>query len=140
VTRGWLLVLLLALSCAEQKDPIAATLDSVAAAAEERDSSAVLGHLAPEFPNRAEVENQLRRYFFGYKTIEVVIRERNVQRSGSTAWATFLVDFIGLPKQVGGFDQYLPRSAHYRFEVTLADQGGEWKITSAKWEERGDRN
>ena len=133
-------LLLLALACKPEKDPIAATIEAVADAAEERDAAAVMEYLSADFPNRAEVETQLRRYFFGYKTIEVIIRDVNAQRSGSTAWATFLVDFVGLPKNVGGFDQYLPRAAKYRFEVTLAEAGGRWKITSAKYEREEGRN
>lgn len=141
--RAYLLLLpllLLALACKPEKDPIAATIDAVADAAEERDAAAVMRFLGAGFPNRGEVETQLRRYFFGYKTIEIVVRDVNAQRSGSTAWATFLVDFVGLPKNVGGFDQYLPRTAKYRFEVTLAEEGGEWKITSAKYEREEGRN
>lgn len=132
--RRLLLIALLGFACAKQ-DPIPATIEAVADAAEERDAAAVLKHIAPEYGNRAEIENQLRRYFFGYKTIDVTVRDLQAEVSGSTAWATVRVDFIGLPKQVGGFDQFLPRSARYRFDVTLVQHGDAWQIASARWEE-----
>lgn len=135
--RRWpVLFVLLLFACAE-KDPIARVVNGVAEAAEERDAGAVMKHVAASYDNRAEVENTLRRYFFGYKAFDVTVRELESTVSGSEAFATFHVDFIGVPKTIGGMDQILPRSATYRFDVTLAEEGGEWKITSARWERRG---
>jgi hypothetical protein len=134
--RRWpVLFILLLLACAEQ-DPIARLMSDVADAAEERDAGAVMRHVSASYPNRAEVENTLRRYFFAYKTFDVTVRDLETTVSGSEAFATFNVDMIGVPKQVGGMDQFLPRAATYRFDVTLVEEGGEWKIASARWEAR----
>jgi hypothetical protein len=134
--RRWpVLFVLLLFACAEQ-DPIAKLMSDVADAAEERDAGAVMQHVSAAYPNRAEVENTLRRYFFAYKTFDVTVRDLETTVSGGEAFATFNVDMIGVPKQVGGMDQFLPRAATYRFDVTLVEEGGEWKIASARWEAR----
>lgn len=131
--RRWpVLFVLLLFACAEQ-DPIAQLVSRVADAAEERDAGAVMAHVAASYENRAEVENTLRRYFFAYKTFDVTVKNLESTVSGSEAFATFDVDMIGVPKQVGGMDQFLPRAASYRFDVTLLEEGGEWRITSARW-------
>jgi ketosteroid isomerase-like protein len=135
--RRWpVLFVLLLFACAEQ-DPIARLMSDVADAAEERDAGAVMEHVAASYPGRAEVENTLRRYFFAYKTFDVTVRDLETTVSGGEAFATFNVDMLGVPKQVGGIDQFLPRAATYRFDVTLVEEGGEWKIASARWERRG---
>ena len=135
--RRWpVLFVVLLFACAEE-DPIARLVKDVADAAEERDAGEVMQHVAASYDNRAEVENTLRRYFFGYKTFDVTVRDLESTVSGSEAFATFNVDFIGIPKTIGGMDQLLPRSATYRFDITLVQEGGAWKISSARWERRG---
>lgn len=135
--RRWpLLFVFLLFACAET-DPIAEVVTRVADAAEERDAGAVMQHVAASYEGRAEVESTLRRYFFAYKTFDVTVRNLESTVSGSEAFATFEVDMIGVPRQVGGMDQFVPRAASYRFDVTLAEDGGEWRITSARWERRG---
>jgi len=133
--RRPLLFVLLLFACAEQ-DPIAQVVTRVTDAAEERDAGGVMRHVSASFENRAEAETTLRRYFFGYKTFDLNVRNVETTVSGSEAFATFVVDMVGVPKQLGGMDQFLPRAATYRFDVTLAEEGGEWKITSARWERR----
>jgi hypothetical protein len=128
----FLLVLLL-FACAE-KDPIAHVVNQIEDAAEDRDTAEVMEHVAATYPNRAEVEYTLRRYFFAYQTFDVHVRDLETTVSGSEAFATFNVDFTGVPKTLGGMDQFLPRTATYRFEVTLVQEGSAWKISSARWE------
>jgi hypothetical protein len=135
--RRWPLLFVFLLFACKEQDPIAQLVDNVADAAEERDAGAVMQHVATSYANRAEVENTLRRYFFAYKTFEVTVRNLESTVSGSEAFATFDVDMIGVPRQVGGMDQFLPRAATYRFDVTLAEEGGGWRITSARWTPRG---
>ncbi|HEY0160607.1 MAG TPA: hypothetical protein VGF28_25190 [Thermoanaerobaculia bacterium] len=135
--RRWpLLFVLLLFACAEQ-DPVARLVHGIAEAAEERDAGAVMEHVAASYAGRAEVEQTLRRYFFGYKTFDVTVRDLESTVSGGEAFATFEAAFIGVPKQLGGMDQILPRSATYRFELTLVEEGGAWKISSARWEPAG---
>ena len=130
--RVVLAVLLLA-ACAE-KDPIARTIDRVVEAAEDRDAADAMQSLAASYPGRADVELELRRYFFGYEHIDIAVRELESQTTPEGGWATFRVDFTGAPKKAGGLDQFLPRSATYRFALDFVAEGGEWKIAKAQWE------
>ena len=131
------LVLLLLLTC-KQKDPIADTVRRIAEAAEERDAAAVVENLAANYADanggRRDAEDFLRRYFFGYRSINVSIRNLQVFRNGNLGQARFVADFAGVPKEIGGLDQVLPSSARYRFEVWLAEENGTWKITQAQWQ------
>jgi len=118
-------------------DPIAATIQNAAKSAEDRDAKAVVEQLtttyADENGGRREAEDTLRRYFFGYRSINVNLRDLQTWENGPTAQARFAVDFAGVPKEIGGLDQLLPSSASYRFEVWLAREDGKWKITAAQW-------
>lgn len=132
-----LLGMLLLAACA-QKDPVVHTIDRITEAAEDRDAAEVASLLSSRYTGqnggRSEVERELRRYFFGYRSIDITVRELRTESSATGGSATFRVDFAGLPKQAGGFDQYLPRSATYRFAVDLVPEEGQWKISSAQWE------
>ncbi len=130
--RALFAVLLLA-SCAE-KDPVVRTIDRVVEAAEDRDAAEVVESLASTYEGRAEVEHELRRYFFGYKRVDITVRELKSESTAEGGWATFRVDFSGTPKQAGGLDQFLPRSASYRFALDFVTESGEWKISKAQWE------
>jgi len=132
--RALVLLLLLTAACGAEQDPVARLVAEVEAAAEDRDAAKVMKHVAASYPNRAEVENTLRRYFFGYKSFEIHIRDLESTISGSEAFATFNVDFVGVPKELGGMDQFLPRTATYRFELTLVQEGSDWMVSSARWE------
>ena len=132
VIRRALLVLLLACAC-ETKDPVKATIEDAVAAAEDRDVDGVMAHLSATYPGRAEVEQSLRQYFFGYRTIDISIDKLDISQGNTTAGAALLVKFLGVPKKIGGLDSILPSSATYRFDLQLAKEGSEWKITSAEW-------
>ena len=130
--RPALCALMLA-SCGE-KDPVERTITRVVEAAEDRDAAEIMESLASTYAGRAEVEHELRRYLFGYNTIDITVRELEKQSSAQGGWATFRVDFTGVPKQAAGLDQFLPRSATYRFAVDFVVESGEWKIAKAQWE------
>jgi hypothetical protein len=125
-------LLMLAAACKEG-DPIRATIDQVADAAEDRDVDDVMKHVAASYPGRQDVQETLRRYFFGYRSIDVSIKDFTAERGATTAGATFDVEFTGVPKQIGGLDQLLPSAARYRFDVQLVKEGSEWKIESAEY-------
>jgi hypothetical protein len=131
--RLLLAVLLVVAACAE-KDPVVRTIDRVVVAAEDRDAADVVALLASGYPGRADVELELRRYFFGYDHIDMTVRELKSQSTADGGWATFRVDFSGTPKKAAGLDQFLPRSATYRFALDFVVESGEWKIAKAQWE------
>ncbi|HJQ38710.1 MAG TPA: hypothetical protein VKB93_16365 [Thermoanaerobaculia bacterium] len=139
--RAAAIAFLLLLTCKKAGDPIAATIDAVAKAAEDRDAGAVAEKLAANYADdnggRREAEEALRRYFFAYESVDLTIRDLKTYQTGPTAQARFLVAFSGTPKEVGGLDQLLPSSATYRFDVWMIEEGGTWKITNAQWRPEG---
>jgi len=128
-----LLAVLLLAACAE-KDPVVRTIDRVIDAAEDRDAADVVQSLSSNYQGRAEVERELRRYLFGYEHIDVTVRDLESQSTAGGGWATLRVDFTGVPKKAAGLDQFLPRSATYRFALDFVPESGEWKIAKAQWE------
>jgi hypothetical protein len=134
-----LLCLLLSLSsCRKAEDPIAATIRAMEEAAEERDAGGVMEHLSAGYSGanggRGEVERMLRQYFFGYKAFEVTITGLETSHTADEGSARFRAAFVGVPKELGGMDQYLPRAAVYRFQVSLVKEGSDWKVSAAHWE------
>ncbi len=131
--RALLAALFLFAACAK-KDPVVRTIDRVVDAAEDRDSAEVVEALSSGYPGRAEVAQELRRYFFGYEHLGITVRELQSQSTPDGGVATFRVDFTGVPKKAAGLDQFLPRSATYRFALDFVVESGEWKIAKAQWE------
>lgn len=135
--RACLVPFLLLLAC-HKEDPIAGAIQQVASAAEDRDAGAVVELLASSYADegggRAEVGNTLRRYFFAYRSLNVSIKDLQTWENGPVGQARFRADFTGVPKEIGGIDQLLPASASYQFEVWLVREGGDWKISAAKWQ------
>jgi hypothetical protein len=122
------------LAACAKKDPVVRTIDNVVEAAKDRDAAEVVQSLSSGYEGRAEVERELRRYLFGYNSIDITVRELESQSTPDGGWATFRVDFTGVPKQAAGLDQFLPRSATYRFALDFVTESGEWKIAKAQWE------
>lgn len=128
-----LLAVLLLAGCAE-KDPVVRTIDRVVDAAEDHDAAEVVQSLASSYQGRAQVEHELRRYLFGYENIDITVRDLESQSTASGGVATLRVDFTGVPKKAAGLDQFLPRSATYRFALDFVSESGELKIAKAQWE------
>jgi hypothetical protein len=127
-------------ACRKSKDPIAALLDRLEAAAEKRDASALASHLAADFrgqhgETRSDAEALLRRYLTSYETVRLEIYDVAITRNDSDAILRFRVDFSGQALKFGGLNALLPPSAMYRFELGLELEGDEWKIARADWED-----
>ena len=139
--RAAAIAFLLLLTCKKDGDPIAATIDALAKAAEDRDAGAIAEKLAANYADdnggRREAEELLRRLFFVYKSVDISIRDLKTYQNGPTAEAKFVVAFSGTAKEAGGLDQILPSSATYRFDVWMVEEGGAWKITNAQWQPEG---
>jgi hypothetical protein len=58
------------------------TIDRVVEAAEDRDAAEVVQSLSSTYAERADVELELRRYFFGYEHIDVTVRESSHHTRG----------------------------------------------------------
>jgi hypothetical protein len=138
--RAVTIAILLFVAC-KKGDPIANVIHDIEKAADDRDASAIVEKLATNYADdiggRREAEENLKRYFLGYKSVDVSISDLQTWQSGPTAQARFVANFNGTAREIGGLDQLLPSSAKYKFDVWLAQEGGEWKITNAKWEAVG---
>lgn len=138
VRKAFLIGVLLVAACGNE-DPVRHTISAVTDAAEDRDAAEVMKYLSADFTGgnggRAEAEAALKQYFFGYRTIDITVTDLQTDQSASSGAATFRVNFIGVPKTIGGLDQILPRSAVYRFDTQLSKRDGKWQITSAQWQQ-----
>jgi len=138
--RAVTIAILLFVTC-KKGDPIANVIHDIEKAADDRNAGAIVEQLATSYADdnggRNEVEQNLKRYFFAYKSVDVSISDLQTWQSGPTAQARFVATFNGTAKEISGLDQLLPSSAKYKFDVWLAQEGGEWKITNAKWETVG---
>lgn len=135
---------LLPLSCGKKADPVQETIDRIVKAAEKRDSDAALENLSSEFRDAqggglAEAQSTLRRYLAAYESLDITIADSSIERAPNAARVTFRADLQGKPRQIGGLDGILPRSASYRFELRLVPEGDLWKIAWASWEPVQDR-
>ena len=134
------LVSILGAGGCSEKDPFEALLADLEEAAEDRDADDVVGHLAEGFTGphgltRMDAAASLRRYFAAYETVSLEVYDVTVGRLGETARLEFRVDFHGRALQIGGLAGFLPPSAMYRFDLQLSEVEGDWRITSADWEE-----
>jgi hypothetical protein len=135
----FLILLLPALACRHESDPVRATLDRVVKAAQARDSRAVVENLTGDYRDAegqtsADVAATLRRIFAAYEIIDVRLSSLEFDRAPEAALVTFRADFSGQPRKLGGLDGFLPSASTYRFEVRLVPEGNRWKVAWASWQ------
>jgi hypothetical protein len=121
-------------------DPVRAVISAIAEAAEERDAEAVLAHLSETFRGqeslgKADVAGSLRRYFAAYESIDLEVFDVEVERADGVAQVRTRVGFTGQANRAFGLGGVLPPSAVYRFDVQARDEGGVWRVASARWEQ-----
>jgi hypothetical protein len=138
--RVLIAVLALALGgCRRQPDPVLALVESLRAAAEDRDAKAITDRFSEDFKgngsvDKAEAAATLRRYFAAYESVHLAVYDVAVpRRTEAEADVSFRAEFNGAARKVGGLDGFLPPSAVERFDLRLARRGSEWKIVSAEW-------
>jgi hypothetical protein len=125
-------------ACRKQKDPVRATIDALAEAADARDADAAGALLAAayadaEHPDRNAAILTIRRYFTAYERISVSFGDVKIDRKPDLARVTFVATFDGAPRKLGSLDAMLPRSAKVRFEMNLAPEEGRWKVAWTGW-------
>jgi hypothetical protein len=133
-----LLLATLPASCGKEADPVRATLDALAEAADDRDADAASALLATaytdaEHADRAAALLTIRRYFAAYESISASFSDLEIERKPDAARATFTATFDGAPRKLGSLDAMLPRSAKVRFEMNLVPEEGRWKVAWAAW-------
>jgi hypothetical protein len=140
--------IVLALSaCGNGGDPVQATLEAIVKAANARDAKALFQRVAPGFQAAdgsgfAEAQSTVERYFAAYETLDVSIRDVQIERAEGAARVRLRATLSGQPRRIGGLDGLVPSSAAYDFDLRLVPEGGAWKVSWAQWNPAnpGDRN
>ncbi len=132
------LVLVPLVSCRKEADPVRATIDALAEAADDRDADAAGDLLAAayadaEHADRAAALLTIRRYFAAYERISASFSDVQIDRRPDLARATFTATFDGAPRKLGALDAMLPRSAKVEFEMNLVPEERRWKVAWAGW-------
>lgn len=132
------LAITLTLAGCADKPPLERLLADLEVRVEARDTDGVVKLLAADFKGqdgivRATVPGELRRYFFGYESLDVTFSD--LTPDGTPPHSLRLrVDLSGRPKDVAGLAGLLPAISAYRFELGLRSTGERLEITSARWE------
>jgi len=135
--------LLLTAACRGEKDPLRRTLDGIVRAAQERDAEGVVASLTPDFRDEegegaAGVAATLRRYFAAYESIDVKVRDLEIERAPESARARFVADISGRPRRLAGIDRFFPSATTCRFDLRLVPEAGRWRVAWASWEVAAD--
>jgi len=126
-------------ACGAKGDPVVTLVESLRAAAEDKDAAAITARLADGFrgaagTDKAEAAATLRRYFAGYESVRVNVYDIGVAgRTDTEAEVSFRAEFNGAPRRLGGLDGFLPPSAVEMFLLRLVRQGPDWMVASAEW-------
>ena len=134
---GALAVLLFSAACAKKDDVTAPILRGVKAV-EDRDADAFAGWLArgyhdAEHADPASAAAHVRQLGAGYDALKIDVSRLAVEDLGTSRRARFRAELSGTPKNVGGFDAFLPRRSAWDFETSLVYEGGRWRIATASW-------
>lgn len=132
------LLLVPAVSCRKETDPVRAALDDLASAADDRDADAAGKLLAAayadaEHSDRTAALQTIRRYFAAYERISTSFSDVKIDRKPDLARATFTASFNGAPRKLGSLEGMLPRSAKVKFEMNLVPEDGRWRVSWAAW-------
>lgn len=105
----------------------------------DKDIREVVSHLSPKYRDqqgndREAVKGVVLYYFYQHQTVSVLLSDLEILVEGLAATARFQAVMSGrtdagsvLPEALGA----------YRFELSLEQEAGLWRVTSAKWEALG---
>ncbi|RIL06394.1 MAG: hypothetical protein DCC71_07015 [Proteobacteria bacterium] len=136
------LPLVLALACAGDpqtpEERVRAVLADLEAAAEARDVAALKEHLSADYRDahgndRRAVAGIATMHFLQHESVHLLVRVRGVERvADGEARALALVAMAGTRIESAEWLESL-RADLYRFELTLRDEDGDWRVASAAW-------
>lgn len=124
-----------------EEDKVKKVITTVQKAAESKDVKEVLSHVSktyhdPQGNDYEGIKGLLLFYFFRHQSVSIFIPELDISVHDRAAAAKFQAVLSGRNKGAGDI---LPEALGvYVFDVSLAQEEGKWKVTSAKWERFAD--
>jgi ketosteroid isomerase-like protein len=127
-------------ACRPEQSPeeeVRAVVAAAEEAAEARDASTLLDFIAADYSDgRGNGAEELRRYVRGYllahQSVHLVTRVEEIELpADDLARLRATVGMLG--KEAAGESAWDLAAEVYEFEVTLAREDGEWRVTRAEW-------
>ena len=124
------------------EDKIKKVITDIQMAAEEKSVKKITNNLSPTYRdpqgfNYETIRGLLLGYFFQHPKISVYITNLEISIENTAAKAAFQTVLTGGNK-TGSAADLIPESlGMYDFDVSLKKESGDWKVTSAKWEQVG---
>lgn len=112
-------------------------IEAIEVAAESREVSDLMQHLSKNYRDgdgngRDDASRYVRGYFIANQSIHLLTRVEEVQfLSSEEARANVLVGMVGREAAASG--AWDLAADLYEFDVALARESGEWKVTYARW-------
>lgn len=145
VPSGWLLAILLAMLGACGGDPdnpeqqIRHMLATAEQAVEDRSITGVVNFVANNYKDQSgrqkrEINQLIAGYILRNKGIHLLTRvhQVNLNQDGTRADIILYVGMAGVP--LAGADQLvMTRADLYRFDLSLVQEEGEWRVAAGKW-------
>jgi hypothetical protein len=112
-------------------------ISAIEVAAEQRDVSDLMRHVSKNYRDgdgngRDDASRYVRGYFVANQSIHLLTRVEEVQfLSSEEARANVVVGMVGREAAASGVWDLA--ADLYEFDVALLREGGEWKVTYARW-------
>jgi len=138
--RTALLLALVLTGCGRESSPedvLRAVVAEAAAAAEARDASALSGLVADDYRDvRGNGVEEIRRYVRGYliahQSVHLLVRIEEIElKATDLARLRATVGMVG--REAEGAAAWDLAADVYEFDLTLAREAGDWKVTRADW-------
>ena len=124
----------------DEQTRVKKVITAIQAASEEKEVKKVMEHISknysdPQGNNYESIKGLLLGYFFRYPRISAYISNLDISVEGAAAKAKFETVLTSGVK-TGSISDVIPESLGvWNFDVSLKKEEGEWKITSAQWQE-----
>ena len=138
--RTALLLALVLTGCGRESSPedeLRAVVAEAEAAAEARDASALSGLVADDYRDvRGNGVDEIRRYVRGYliahQSVHLLVRIEEIElKATDLARLRATVGMVG--REAEGAAAWDLAADVYEFDLTLAREAGDWKVTRADW-------
>ena len=138
--RTALLLALVLTGCGRESSPedeLRAVVAEAEAAAEARDASALSGLVADDYRDvRGNGVEEIRRYVRGYRiahqSVHLLVRIEEIElKATDLARLRATVGMVG--REAEGAAAWDLAADVYEFDLTLAREAGDWKVTRADW-------